>query len=80
MNLLLIWLACGVFNIIYWMWDNGYITLFNIITLFIMGPVLTLSYIVPLSRAKTIDEVYKLCHYTNLQPLWASDNLRKSDK
>ena len=39
-----------------------------------------LSNIVPLASAKTEDEVIKLFHYTNLQPLWAEENLRKSDK
>jgi hypothetical protein len=32
---------------------------------------------IPLSSAKTPVELFKLCHYTNLQPLWAIDNLRK---
>jgi len=38
------------------------------------------DHIIPISSAKTEEEVYKLNHYTNFQPLWAEDNLRKSDK
>jgi hypothetical protein len=35
---------------------------------------------IPLSSAKTDREIYELCHHTNLQPLWAKDNLKKSNK
>ena len=38
------------------------------------------DHIIPLSSAKTLDDVERLCHYTNLQPLWAKDNILKSDK
>lgn len=38
------------------------------------------DHIIPLSSAKTDEEVYKLCHYTNLQPLWAKDNISKGNK
>ncbi len=39
-----------------------------------------LDHIIPLSTAKTEDDVIKLNHYTNFQPLWAKDNLSKGSK
>lgn len=39
-----------------------------------------IDHIIPLSSARTEDELYKLCHYTNLQPLWLIDNIQKSNK
>lgn len=35
---------------------------------------------IPLSSAKTKEEVIKLGHYTNLNPLWSIDNLKKGSK
>jgi hypothetical protein len=37
------------------------------------------DHIIPLASAKTLEELELLCHYTNLQPLWAQDNLKKGD-
>lgn len=39
-----------------------------------------IDHIIPLASAKTEEEMHCLFHYTNLQPLWASDNFKKSDK
>lgn len=39
-----------------------------------------IDHIIPLSSAKTEEELYKLCHFSNLQPLWAVDNIKKSNK
>ena len=35
---------------------------------------------IPLSSANTEEELYKLCHFTNLQPMWAVDNIKKGSK
>ena len=35
---------------------------------------------IPLAKANNEEELKKLCHYSNLQPLWAEDNLEKKDK
>lgn len=35
---------------------------------------------IPVSSAKTVDDIITLNHYTNLQPLFHTDNLRKSNK
>jgi hypothetical protein len=39
-----------------------------------------IDHIVPLASAKTEAGLLALCHYTNLQPLWALDNLSKGAK
>ena len=39
-----------------------------------------MDHIIPLSSAKTKEDVERLCHYTNLQPLWQSENLSKGSK
>lgn len=49
-------------------WDNYGVKGWNI------------DHIIPLSSAKNEEEFYKLCHFTNLQPLWWRDNLIKRDK
>jgi hypothetical protein len=36
-----------------------------------------LDHIIPLATAKTVEEIIKLNHYTNFQPLWAEENLSK---
>lgn len=39
-----------------------------------------LDHIKPLALASSEEEIIKLCHYTNFQPLWAEDNLKKGAK
>lgn len=36
-----------------------------------------IDHIIPLKKANTLKEIKKLCHYTNLQALWAADNKKK---
>lgn len=36
-----------------------------------------IDHVKPLANAKTLAAVQELCHYTNLQPLWEADNIRK---
>lgn len=39
-----------------------------------------IDHIVPLASAKNETELYNLCHFSNLQPLWALDNQKKGAK
>lgn len=36
-----------------------------------------IDHIMPLETAKTEEEIIKLNHYTNLQPLWGKENIQK---
>ena len=38
------------------------------------------DHITPLASAQTKEDLVKLCHYSNLQPLWAFDNRVKGAK
>ena len=38
-----------------------------------------IDHIIPLDSAKSEEDVYRLCHYTNLQPMWGFLNVRKSN-
>lgn len=38
------------------------------------------DHIIPISMAETEEQLYKLSHYTNLQPLWGVENISKNDK
>ncbi|AZM38565.1 hypothetical protein EJP75_08405 [Acinetobacter baumannii] len=38
------------------------------------------DHVIPLASAKSKEELIRLWHYSNLQPLWASDNISKGAK
>ena len=46
----------------------------------LIGQYIHIDHITPLCSAKTEEEIFKLCHYTNLQPMWAIDNIKKGGK
>jgi len=39
-----------------------------------------IDHIIPLDSAENEEDIIKLCHYSNLQPLWAIENKIKSNK
>ena len=39
-----------------------------------------IDHIIPISKAETLEDINRLTHYTNLQPMWAIDNLKKGNK
>lgn len=39
-----------------------------------------IDHLIPISSAKTEEDIASLCHYTNLQPLWKIDNAKKKAK
>jgi hypothetical protein len=39
-----------------------------------------LDHITPISWANSEEEIYKLNHYSNFQPLWSIDNLSKGNR
>lgn len=37
-----------------------------------------IDHILPIGKCESLEEMVNRCHYKNLQPLWAIDNLKKS--
>ena len=46
----------------------------------LIGSRIHIDHIKPLALARTKKDIEELCHYTNLQPLWAEDNIKKGAK
>lgn len=44
------------------------------------GECWNVDHIIPISTAKTDEDLERLNHYTNLRPVWASENYKKSKK
>lgn len=42
------------------------------------GKIWHIDHVIPMAHAKTEEQLYQLCHWTNLQPLYAKDNLIKN--
>ena len=38
------------------------------------------DHIIPIASAKSIEDLSALCHYTNLRPMWALENIKKGAK
>lgn len=54
-------------------WEKNYGKAWN-------GEPYHIDHIIPLSTAKTKEDILRLCHYTNLQMLTPDDNMTKSDR
>jgi len=39
-----------------------------------------IDHITPYASARTEEDIIKLSHYTNLQPMWAEENLTKNNR
>ncbi len=44
-----------------------------------LGPEIHIDHIIPLATAKSEEDLIALNHFTNLRPMWAKENMEKSD-
>ena len=44
-----------------------------------LGPEIHIDHIIPLASAKSEQDLIALNHFTNLRPMWAKENMEKSD-